>query len=61
MVHSIIPSRVNLDAEREELHLRSFQHEPEVVGPEALSHPEVRRGVIRGNLFKYFNIFIDAL
>lgn len=38
-----------------------FNTSTEVVGPEAVSHPEVRRVVIRGNLFKYFNIFIDAL
>lgn len=31
------------------------------MGPEAVSHPEVRRDVIKGNLFKYFNIFIDAV
>lgn len=38
-----------------------FNTSPEVVCPEAVSHPEVRKGVIRGNLFKYFNIFIDAV
>lgn len=32
-----------------------------MVGPEAASHPEVSRDVIRGNLFKYLNVFIDAL
>lgn len=41
--------------------LRLFQHEPEVVGPVAASHPEVSRGVIMGNLFKYFNVFIEGL
>lgn len=38
-----------------------FNTSPEVVCPEAASHPEVRKAVIRGKLFKYLNIFIDAV
>lgn len=54
-------SWANLDGRCEELHLWLFQHAAAAVSPEAARDSEVSRDVIRGNGFKYLNIFVDAV